>query len=129
MLRSLWQGLVNTVGAASQQALMLLVRVYRFWLKPWLGNTCRFEPSCSAYALQALKQHGAARGAALAGWRLLRCHPWCEGGCDAVPDVWTSPWVKIALKSNNNAGRGLFTALTSTQAPPTPVDEAPANRK
>jgi uncharacterized protein len=62
-----------------------LVRVYRFWFKPWLGNSCRFEPSCSAYALAALQQHGAVRGAALSGWRLLRCQPWCEGGCDPVP--------------------------------------------
>lgn len=65
--------------------LMALVRGYRFWLKPWLGNACRFEPTCSAYALEALQRHGAWRGTALAGWRILRCHPWCEGGCDPVP--------------------------------------------
>jgi hypothetical protein len=58
---------------------------YRLLLKPWLGNACRFEPSCSAYALQALQQHGAAAGSYLMATRLLRCHPWCQGGCDPVP--------------------------------------------
>ena len=62
-----------------------LVHGYRLLLKPWVGNACRFEPSCSAYALQALEQHGALKGSALTGWRLLRCHPWCDGGLDPVP--------------------------------------------
>lgn len=69
-----------------QRALILLVQAYRLLLKPWLGNACRFEPTCSAYALQALQRHGAAAGGALAVGRLLRCHPWCDGGCDPVPD-------------------------------------------
>jgi putative membrane protein insertion efficiency factor len=67
-------------------ALMALVRGYRFALKPWLGNACRFEPSCSAYALGALHRHGAVAGTALTAARLLRCHPWCEGGHDPVPE-------------------------------------------
>ena len=66
-------------------ALIGLVRGYRLLLKPWLGNVCRFEPTCSAYALDALQQHGAAAGAYLAVRRILRCHPWCDGGCDPVP--------------------------------------------
>ena len=70
-----------------RQALIGLVHGYRFLLKPWLGNVCRFEPSCSAYALTALLQHGAAAGAYLATRRILRCHPWCDGGCDPVPDT------------------------------------------
>jgi hypothetical protein len=65
---------------------MGVVLAYRLLLKPWLGNACRFEPSCSAYTLQALQRHGATGGVLLGGWRLLRCQPWCEGGCDAVPD-------------------------------------------
>lgn len=69
----------------AQRLLMALVRGYRFFLKPWLGNACRFEPTCSQYALQALEQHGAIKGAALTTGRLLRCHPWCAGGCDPVP--------------------------------------------
>jgi putative membrane protein insertion efficiency factor len=60
---------------------------YRLLLKPWVGNACRFEPSCSAYALQALQRHGALGGSALTGWRILRCQPWCQGGCDPVPDT------------------------------------------
>jgi uncharacterized protein len=75
-------------GGASvllQRALMGLVQIYRLFFKAWLGNRCRFEPSCSAYALQALQQHGAYAGAGLAAGRLLRCHPWCAGGHDPVP--------------------------------------------
>jgi putative membrane protein insertion efficiency factor len=63
------------------------VRAYRFALSPWLGNACRFEPTCSAYALEALEKHGAAVGAALAVGRIARCHPWCDGGIDAVPEL------------------------------------------
>lgn len=68
-----------------QQLLLLLVHAYRLLLKPWLGNACRFEPSCSAYALQALQQHGAVIGGTLSAARILRCQPWCDGGCDPVP--------------------------------------------
>ena len=68
-----------------RRALMGPVRAYRWLLKPWLGTACRFEPSCSAYALAALERHGALAGGALTGWRLVRCHPWCEGGLDPVP--------------------------------------------
>lgn len=68
-----------------RKVLMGAVKAYRLLLKPWLGNACRFEPSCSAYALQALEQHGAGGGTALALWRLARCHPWCQGGVDPVP--------------------------------------------
>ncbi len=66
--------------------LMGLVRGYRYFLSPWLGSACRFEPTCSLYALQALQQHGAWTGSRLTAGRLLRCHPWCAGGHDPVPD-------------------------------------------
>jgi len=75
-----------SLRALPRQGLIALVRAYRFFLKPWLGNACRFEPSCSAYALQALQQHGALAGGSLTAARLLRCHPWCDGGHDPVPD-------------------------------------------
>ena len=65
--------------------LMQLVRGYRYFLSPWLGSSCRFEPTCSLYALQALQQHGALTGTRLTCARLLRCHPWCAGGHDPVP--------------------------------------------
>ena len=74
-----------------QQALIGTVCAYRLLLKPWLGSSCRFDPTCSAYTMLALQRHGALRGVALGGWRLLRCHPWCEGGCDAVPDAPLNP--------------------------------------
>ena len=68
-----------------QRLLITLVRGYRLLLSPWLGSACRFEPSCSAYALQALEQHGAAAGSYLTLRRLARCQPWCAGGHDPVP--------------------------------------------
>lgn len=68
-----------------QRGLMLLVRGYRLLLSPWLGSSCRFEPTCSAYSLAALEQHGAAAGTYLTVARIARCHPWCEGGFDPVP--------------------------------------------
>ena len=68
-----------------QRALAALVRAYRFFLSPWLGSSCRFTPTCSVYALQALEAHGAAAGAYLAAARIARCHPWCDGGLDPVP--------------------------------------------
>ncbi|MDP3701180.1 MAG: membrane protein insertion efficiency factor YidD [Hylemonella sp.] len=68
-----------------RQLLVGLVKGYRFFLSPWLGSACRFEPSCSLYALEALRQHGALAGSCLTAGRLLRCHPWCAGGHDPVP--------------------------------------------
>ncbi|WP_439520604.1 membrane protein insertion efficiency factor YidD [Hydrogenophaga sp.] len=69
-----------------RQALVGLVKGYRLLLSPWLGNGCRFEPSCSVYAIGALERHGALNGSALTLRRLVRCHPWCEGGHDPVPE-------------------------------------------
>ena len=61
------------------------VRVYELTLRPVIGAHCRFEPSCSAYARQAIRGHGAARGSVLAARRILRCHPFNPGGYDPVP--------------------------------------------
>ena len=68
-----------------QQGLMAAVKAYRLLLSPWLGSSCRFEPSCSAYSLEALQQHGAMWGSYLTLKRLARCQPWCDGGDDPVP--------------------------------------------
>lgn len=68
-----------------RSVLIALVKGYRLLLSPWLGSSCRFEPTCSQYALQALEMHGAAPGSYLTLARLVRCHPWCRGGCDPVP--------------------------------------------
>jgi uncharacterized protein len=65
--------------------LMGLVRGYQNWISPFLLPSCRFQPSCSAYALEALQVHGAARGTWLTVRRLLRCAPWHPGGIDLVP--------------------------------------------
>ena len=62
-----------------------LVKAYRLLLSPWLGSSCRFTPTCSAYGLQALAMHGAAAGSYLTLKRIARCHPWCHGGQDPVP--------------------------------------------
>jgi uncharacterized protein len=61
------------------------VKCYRLLFSPWMGASCRFEPSCSVYALEALERHGAGAGSYLTLVRLARCQPWCEGGCDPVP--------------------------------------------
>ncbi len=66
--------------------LALPVRGYRLLISPWLGNSCRYQPTCSAYALEALEKHGAIRGAALAIRRIGRCHPLGGSGYDPVPD-------------------------------------------
>jgi hypothetical protein len=68
-----------------QKTLLLLIRGYRYWLSPWLGSHCRFHPSCSQYAAEAIATHGSLRGSWLAARRLARCHPWCAGGLDPVP--------------------------------------------
>lgn len=62
-----------------------LVRGYQLVLSPLFGPRCRFYPSCSAYAIEAISTHGAVKGSWLAGRRLLRCHPWNPGGVDHVP--------------------------------------------
>ncbi|MBG9388998.1 membrane protein insertion efficiency factor YidD [Caenimonas aquaedulcis] len=66
-------------------ALIGLVKGYRLFLSPWLGSSCRFTPTCSAYSLQALDMHGAAAGSYLTLNRIARCNPWCNGGHDPVP--------------------------------------------
>lgn len=65
--------------------LLFLLRVYRRWVSPLLGPHCRFHPTCSAYAVEALERHGALRGSLLAVRRILRCHPLHPGGFDPVP--------------------------------------------
>ena len=83
-----------------RRALIGVVRAYRVLLSPWLGGQCRFYPTCSAYAIEALERHGAVEGTLLAAGRILRCHPLCQGGHDPVPQ------------------RGLFSRLFDTPPPP-----------
>jgi len=63
----------------------LLIRLYQYGLSPWLGTNCRFEPSCSHYAEEALNRHGVSKGGLMALKRLLRCHPFGGHGHDPVP--------------------------------------------
>ena len=65
--------------------LLLLLRGYQLGISPFLGQNCRFYPSCSEYAVQAVGLHGAARGSLLAARRMCKCHPWHPGGLDPVP--------------------------------------------
>lgn len=76
-------------------AVLTLLRGYRFVISPLYGQVCRYHPTCSAYALEAVRTHGSATGLWLASRRLLRCHPWAAGGYDPVP-------VTASLRSSNS---------------------------
>jgi putative membrane protein insertion efficiency factor len=87
-----------------QRVLIFIVKAYRLLLSPSLGGACRFEPSCSVYAIEALERHGAGYGSYLTMHRLVRCQPWCQGGHDPVP-----------LKAHKNGS--LFSSLFSDKNP------------
>ncbi len=97
--------------------LMSLVRLYRVAISPLLPPACRFQPSCSAYALEALRRHGAARGSWLAARRLARCHPFHPGGWDPVPG---SPRAVCACDHKPNESATLPAAAAIPEAWPTP---------
>ena len=73
-----------------------LIRGYQYFISPLLPPSCRFEPTCSHYAMTALRRHGVVFGLALATWRILRCNPYCPGGIDEVPErplrILSTPW-------------------------------------
>ena len=66
-------------------ALLTVIRAYRYALSPWIGDVCRFWPTCSEYSLGAIERHGVLRGAWMTLVRLVRCHPYSAGGVDPVP--------------------------------------------
>ena len=72
------------VGVAARM-LIAIIKVYQWAISPLLPNCCRFEPTCSRYAVEALRLHGFWRGTGLTIWRLMRCQPFCRGGIDPVP--------------------------------------------
>jgi len=76
---------------------LLLIQIYRYTLSLYIGNQCRYYPSCSHYAEDALKEHGVLNGLLLAVKRIFRCHPWHEGGFDPVP----TKLVPVKVESNN----------------------------
>jgi len=67
------------------KVLIALVRAYQTVISPLFGPRCRFYPSCSSYAIEAMRVHGALRGSGMAAWRVLRCNPFNDGGLDPVP--------------------------------------------
>jgi len=69
-----------------KQALQLLLRGYKQFISPMLPHACRFVPTCSEYAMEAVERHGVMHGSVLAAWRLLRCHPFARAGYDPVPN-------------------------------------------
>ena len=90
---------MNKPPSIAQRALIGAVRFYRLMLSPWLGASCRFEPTCSIYAIEALQRHGALAGSYLAGSRILRCNPFCQGGHDGVPDNAPAVFARVGIKS------------------------------
>jgi len=74
-----------TIWYLPRNACVAILRVYRAVISPLYGDVCRYYPSCSGYALEAIQQHGVVKGVALGTWRILRCHPWARGGIDDVP--------------------------------------------
>ena len=98
-MTTLWR----RMGQWPRQLMIGIVLAYRYLLKPWLGNACRFEPSCSQYALDALRRHGAVAGGSLAAGRLLRCHPWCDGGLDPVPRRAPGLFTRLGLSADTDS--------------------------
>ncbi len=105
----------SSAGLA-QRALTSLVRAYRYFLSPWLGSSCRFEPTCSAYSLQALETHGAAAGTYMTLHRLARCQPWCDGGHDPVPTQ--PPALFRAFSTGVPAHRGAASSSSTDKTSP-----------
>lgn len=77
--------LLSALGGPVRLLLIGLIRIYRAVLSGWLGGQCRFYPSCSHYAEEAIRTHGAMKGTLMATWRVLRCGPFTGGGVDGVP--------------------------------------------
>jgi putative membrane protein insertion efficiency factor len=89
LVPSLRSGIIKSSGViwhAPRYGASGLILLYRWGASPLLGDRCKYHPSCSRYALDALRQYGLLKGSILAGWRLLRCNPWSHGGVDYAKD-------------------------------------------
>jgi putative membrane protein insertion efficiency factor len=93
------------LGRLPGLALRLLIRIYQLFIAPLLGPRCRFHPSCSHYAAEAITRHGALGGVWLAVRRIARCHPWSEGGFDPVPEKFTLKTLALNLTLTGKAHR------------------------
>jgi uncharacterized protein len=93
-----------------KQLLQLGLRFYKRVISPMLPHSCRFVPTCSEYAMEAIERHGAARGSWLAAWRLLRCHPFAKAGLDPVPGG-TSGEVRIEMAADSVLYQGAASAV------------------
>lgn len=80
---------MGTVNRTISKSVIFLISGYQYLVSPLFGQCCRFYPSCSSYSIKALQLHGTLRGSSLALRRILRCHPWHEGGYDPVPEQHT----------------------------------------
>ncbi|MFM9379187.1 membrane protein insertion efficiency factor YidD [Gordonia sp. VNK21] len=101
-----------------RRAVIFLVELYRSWISPMRMPTCRFEPTCSAYAIEALDRHGFLWGSVLSVWRLLKCGPWHKPGYDPVPETGPAQWF----------GRQQKTSITSAAAADDPAGAATSDR-
>jgi len=97
---------------SARRILKYLIRAYQLFLSPVLGNHCRFYPSCSQYAIDAVEHHGVRRGVWLAVRRLLRCHPWHPGGFDPVPP---SPEAATCVRADRAYEKPAQTAVARCQ--------------
>ena len=99
-VKQLWDA---TFGRFFVALLVGVIRGYQVLLSPRIGQVCRYYPTCSHYGLEAIKVHGAGKGSLLAGWRVLRCHPWAAGGIEYIPakGSWTNREV-IEISTNND---------------------------
>lgn len=84
MNRNHWTRLAWVVALLPRNVCVVVLRAYRAVISPLYGNVCRYHPSCSRYALEAIQQYGVVRGSALGAWRIARCNPWAAGGIDDV---------------------------------------------
>ena len=79
--------LASSLSKLLKSLMLLLIKIYQYAISPLLGNNCRFYPSCSSYTQEAIELHGPLKGIMLGGRRILKCHPYHEGGVDLVPEV------------------------------------------
>jgi hypothetical protein len=110
----------SVTASISTATLLLVVRFYIVFLSPIFGGACRFYPSCSNFAYEAVSRHGAWRGGLLAMKRLLRCHPFTQGGFDPVPEVIYKEDVLEQPKSSDEVGVGMA-SQAKTHRPTQPV--------